>query len=132
MSSVTLSYLCHNCLKHFMPTADCTTFTLCSVCNGLKPPPDRTVVRKPGIENLAAAVNEARRAAPSRESIPCYDCQTYFQPEHDVRDIRCTVCEEKYVKETSASRGEAPAHVRRKQGVEDLEAALREGKLKKE
>lgn len=89
-------------------------------------------MRKPDIENLAAAVNEARRAAASEESIPCYDCQTYFQPEHGGRDIRCTVCAEKYVKEVSASRGEAPAHVRRKQGVEDLEAASREGKLKKE
>lgn len=132
MSSVTFSFLCHNCLKYFMPTADCTIFSLCPVCKGLETPPNRTVVRKPGIGNLAAAVNEARRAAASKESIPCYDCQTYFQPEHNVRDIRCTICAEKYVKEVKASRGEAPAHVRRKQGLEDLLKEAREGKSKKE
>lgn len=115
---------------YFILTPDCTVYTRCPVCTEQhKKPLDNNVVWEQGVENLSATVREARKAAAVKESIPCYDCQTYFQPEHDTKDIRCHVCAAYYEKGIGTSRG----GVVRKSGVEpELAKVKREAKVKKE
>ena len=113
-------------MKYFIPTPNCIVYTRCPVCTERHEKPlDKNVVLEQGVENLAATVREARRAAAAKESIPCYDCQTYFQPEHDTKDIRCHICARRYERDIGASWG----GLVKKAGVEDLS---REGKVKKE